>query len=337
MAALGDLIAFSTFAQSPTFTVQMNMKPRRIDPDSGLQVPVLNTNRTFATNVDSIGHLWMRPDSGKLFGRFPGNVIRAIAGEDTTRALRAAINSVPGASNYIVNQTATAEAKSFRISGQGIFEGTNGYKTFVNRPNTSQTAVMGFRNLNTGDTVGYVGLSSILFNDISLNNLRGRVTLRVPRDTAIVLGQLTPEIAYVSVRSGKMSIGDPAIATPPNPLYIGGTQDTTVVSARRVLAGGLMSVAGIWANVRTVAATSAVLADDHTLIVNTSGGNVTLTLPPATSSMGKILYFKKASSTNTLTIQGNGAEQIDNANTYVISSFLASVMLHCNGTTWYVF
>lgn len=80
-------------AQTPIFTVQQNMAPRRIDPDSGLQVPVLNTNRTFVTNRDSIGQLWMRTDSAKLFARFPGNIVRALAREDSIRALRAAINS----------------------------------------------------------------------------------------------------------------------------------------------------------------------------------------------------------------------------------------------------
>lgn len=322
-------------AQTPIFTVQQNMAPRRIDPDSGLQVPVLNTNRTFVTNRDSIGQLWMRTDSAKIFGRFPGNVIRALAGEDTTRALRASITA--GAGNFIANQTATAENKSFRISGQGIFEGTNGYKIFVNRANTSQTGVIGFRNLNTGDTVGYVGLHAIGLNDLGLNSLRGKVTIRVPRDSSIILGQLNPELPYVVVRSGKIAVADTVNVTPAYPLHITSYQDTSITTRRKVYAGGVISTAGIWANVRTVSATSTVLADDHTLIVNTSGGNVTLTLPPASSSNGKIYYFKKASTSNTLTLQGNGAEQIDNANTYVITSFLASVMLHCNGTTWYVF
>lgn len=326
-------VAHVSMAQSPTFTIQQNMAGRRYFADSTAKMPALNTNRTFATNRDSIGQFWMRLDSAKMFIRRPGNIINAVAIEDTTRALRWAIAS--GSGLYIQNQSAADQNASWRISGQARILGSTSYKMFMERANsTSQLAVIGFK---TGvDTIGYVGLPSLNSNEISLNSIKGRVSIRTPRDSAIVLGQLNTEIAYVSLRRGKMAIGDTVSVNANYPVEIQSYQDTSLNARRRVLAGGIMTNAGFWGNIRIASVTGNVSVDDFTVLGNTSGGNITLTLPPAASSMGKILHFKKTSSTNTMTIQGNGAEQIDNANTYVISTFLASVTIHCNGVTWYI-
>lgn len=96
------------------------MNPTRIYPDSLLKVPVLNSNRTFATastnglSVDSIGQTWIRPDSIKLFVRFPGNVIKAIATEDSIRGLRFQLPSLA-----ILNQNTGVQTGNWNISGSG--------------------------------------------------------------------------------------------------------------------------------------------------------------------------------------------------------------------------
>lgn len=107
---------FLLLAQSPTFTKQANMNPNRMYADSTAKMPVLNSDRTFATNKDSIGQFWIRPDSAKMFVRLPGNNVRAVATEDTIRAILNRLGLY-----YIQNSTAT-QTGNFHITGDGIVE-----------------------------------------------------------------------------------------------------------------------------------------------------------------------------------------------------------------------
>ena len=75
---------------------------------------------------------------------------------------------------------------------------------------------------------------------------------------------------------------------------------------------------------------------DYALIVDTSAGNVTITLPPAASSSGTILVFKKSSASNTVTIQANASETIDGANTQTITAQYGSLRIICDGTKWWI-
>lgn len=106
------------YAQSPTFTVQMNMAQRRAYADSTAKMPTLNTNRTFATNRDSIGQYWMRPDSAKMFIRLPGNTIQAVTTEDS---LRSALFRLP---NHFIQNTTTPQTANYSITGDGVIGNT---------------------------------------------------------------------------------------------------------------------------------------------------------------------------------------------------------------------
>jgi hypothetical protein len=54
------------------------------------------------------------------------------------------------------------------------------------------------------------------------------------------------------------------------------------------------------------------LGGDYCILVNASGGDVTITLPGVTGLSGKEFYIKKTdSSENVVNIDGDGAEQID--------------------------
>jgi hypothetical protein len=67
-----------------------------------------------------------------------------------------------------------------------------------------------------------------------------------------------------------------------------------------------------------------------------TGGAFTITLPAAASSSGRVLIFKKTdASANAFTLDGNGAETIDNAATLVGSIVrYSTVCIVCNGTGW---
>jgi hypothetical protein len=72
------------------------------------------------------------------------------------------------------------------------------------------------------------------------------------------------------------------------------------------------------------------------LLVNTSGGAITITLPPAASNEGLCLYIKDIDSgVNAVTIDGNGAETIDGALTLVLASARGTAKLFCDGSQWH--
>jgi hypothetical protein len=61
---------------------------------------------------------------------------------------------------------------------------------------------------------------------------------------------------------------------------------------------------------------------------NTTGGNITINLPPVASNTGvEFLIAKISSDTNTVTLDGNGSETINNQITYVIKHQFETVRL----------
>jgi hypothetical protein len=81
-----------------------------------------------------------------------------------------------------------------------------------------------------------------------------------------------------------------------------------------------------------------VTAQDGFLLANCTTGAITFTLPPAATSGGFVLYFKKIDSTiNAMIIQANGAELIDGSNTVSTIIQYEAWTLMCDGTQWWIF
>lgn len=80
-------------------------------------------------------------------------------------------------------------------------------------------------------------------------------------------------------------------------------------------------------NVRTIGASVSALSSDH-IVIQTSGGNITYTLPAATGS-GREIVVKKRTTTGSgdLTIDGSGAETIDGSTTISLKRINESVTL----------
>ena len=78
-------------------------------------------------------------------------------------------------------------------------------------------------------------------------------------------------------------------------------------------------------------------AGDYTILANAVGGAMTVTLPSATGS-GRILNIKKIdASASTVTIDGFGAETIDGAATYVISTQWVNITIQDGAAgAWYI-
>lgn len=77
-------------------------------------------------------------------------------------------------------------------------------------------------------------------------------------------------------------------------------------------------------------------ASDFIILVDSTGGNKTVTLP--IPSLGRILTVKKFdSSINTVTINRNSSDVIDGATSYTLSAAYQSVSVAADGTNWGVF
>jgi len=75
---------------------------------------------------------------------------------------------------------------------------------------------------------------------------------------------------------------------------------------------------------------------EKVILVNTSGGSLTVTLPPASDNEGNFFYIKDIDSgVNTVTIDGNGAETIDGAATLVLAAARGTALIFCDGSQWH--
>lgn len=76
---------------------------------------------------------------------------------------------------------------------------------------------------------------------------------------------------------------------------------------------------------------------DETLLVDATGGAVTVTLPAAASNKGLRLVVKKIdASANAVTVDGNSSETIDGAATVSTTTQYDVWRLHCDGAAWHL-
>lgn len=89
--------------------------------------------------------------------------------------------------------------------------------------------------------------------------------------------------------------------------------------------------------VLTETANYSVTVADHYLKGDTSGGNVTFTLPTLASVNADVVYsFEKVASANNLVLDGNGSEVIDGATTKTLTANGARVDLIKRAGQWHI-
>ena len=78
-------------------------------------------------------------------------------------------------------------------------------------------------------------------------------------------------------------------------------------------------------------------SDDYTIICNATSGDITITLPTASTSTRRTYHIKKIdSSVNTVTIDGDSAETIDDAATQTLNNQYDSITIQSDGTEWWI-
>lgn len=85
----------------------------------------------------------------------------------------------------------------------------------------------------------------------------------------------------------------------------------------------------------TKTANYTVTTADHLVYADTTGGNITLTLPALAGVTQNVVYsFQKTAAANTLTLDADGSETIENAATLALTAQHARVDLVSNGSQW---
>jgi hypothetical protein len=88
---------------------------------------------------------------------------------------------------------------------------------------------------------------------------------------------------------------------------------------------------------RTVTGNATLTTADRVVYVDAGIGVVTITLPPVASTKDMIYTIKKIDvSVNVVTIDGDGAETIDDALTKLLSVQFASLTIQSDGTEWFI-
>ena len=90
-------------------------------------------------------------------------------------------------------------------------------------------------------------------------------------------------------------------------------------------------------NVKSVTAAHTASRGEDVILVNATGGAVTVTLPAAGQYSGLQFIIKKTdASANAVTIDGSGAETIDGAATQVLTVQYQSITVVSDGTGWQI-
>lgn len=99
----------------------------------------------------------------------------------------------------------------------------------------------------------------------------------------------------------------------------------------------LESLSSFGSGITNVTTNTTLNSNHYTVLCDATSGNITITLPTAVSSLGRIYNIKKIdASVNTVTIDGNGAELIDGATTNVLTTQWDTKQIQSNSSAWYV-
>lgn len=105
------------------------------------------------------------------------------------------------------------------------------------------------------------------------------------------------------------------------------------------MANSTLEVAGSMSTaIRTITSSTTLTDADFTVLANTTGGSITLTLPSPTGKTGRMYTIKKVGSggiDNELVLNPNGAT-IDGGSSYTIYNDWTFVTLQNDGTNWFI-
>lgn len=89
-------------------------------------------------------------------------------------------------------------------------------------------------------------------------------------------------------------------------------------------------------NAAAITASETADTDDDAMIVDASGGAVTITLPDRASNVGKVYTIKRVNATNNVVVSRAGSDTIDGATTKTLASQYAAITIIAGYGEWNV-
>jgi hypothetical protein len=295
-----------------------------VDPQAPLDVIGRSAVRGSGTGSGGGGGFWFSdaddPTNCKSFvGR--GDNSEDLVGLYSNNAWRLAI---PDSSGYVgINNT--APANNLSVAGNASIG--SGYAT-IPAP-TNGLIVQGSVGLGVGSTspISPLDFAQTFGNKMLLfpcyeNNSYG---FGIQADTIQMFAALGSDIAFgtgasenftefmrIKGASGFVGVG---CTSPVSKLEIAGSLGVKVVS-------------------KSAAYTA---ADETVILVDASGGNVTIALPPASTVTGRVYYIKRTSGTGgTVTIDGDSSETIDGDPQRYLSYQYDCLQIVSFGSAWHI-
>ena len=99
---------------------------------------------------------------------------------------------------------------------------------------------------------------------------------------------------------------------------------------------GLLGRTPVWGDDRTVTAATTITDSDELVLVDTTSGSVTVTLPTALGRKGRRFTVKKLIAANTLTLAGAGSDTIDGAATVGLTTRYAARTVQSDNANWHI-
>lgn len=239
------------------------------------------------------------------------------------------VTGVAGGNAYYYAQDSTATNKCYMgVTSASAFLGAFSNTQFDLRQ--SNTARMSL--LTTGQ-IGTAGQGTAAAPILTLTSAPS-TGIYYPTTTSWAVS--TNGLNAVTVDSGQNASFSAATTFVGNSNHIGNVVDNQNFQ----VVGATLLQGQFAASIRTVTASGNVSATDYTVKLNTTSGNVTMTLPPASSQpVGRILNFVKVSTDNNVaSFAPNGTDQINGVNAAITwTAAYTSFSIQTDGVNWVVF
>jgi hypothetical protein len=157
---------------------------------------------------------------------------------------------------------------------------------------------------------------------------------------AFTAGVLGIDLSHANTWTGDQTFTKATVTSTFTLSGLSGAADVTVltINGSGVVHTQAISNLSSFGNIVTKTGNYTATSTDGTIVVDASGGNVTVTLPAASSTtLGLKLSIKKIdTSGNNVIIDGDGSETIDGQTTMTWNVPWQGYVVQCDGTGWYV-
>lgn len=234
------------------------------------------------------------------------------------------------AANYIVDKTNTGPVTIMyginiamrNLNATGSVTNAIGYQLTATATGTMTNIFGGYyNNLGSANTVNnaaiYIadqtGSSGVNLGIYQLGGSNIHNVSQTANADMQYYGQTDADLFWIDVSEDSVGIGT---STPASKLHVSGSFGHKVT---------------------TVTASTHAAGNETVILCNATSNNITVNLPAASGVTDRIYHIKKTdSSSNTVTIDGNASEVVENATTAVISTQYDSIQIVCDGSSWWI-